>query len=181
MFALSETNIKNFLYVLLFTTLSCLIVLMILSKMDVISNLIFYRGSQVRNSFGMHYPLVFSGYIFECCAAASILYDRIRPYILSIIFILVVIWMDKFINARNDEACILLFIFMIFIIKVFSKFLKVISYRLLGFSSFLILFSIFISELLPHSSKLFYVFNDLLSGRLQLQYDLFNYYSPTIF
>lgn len=181
MFALSEVDIKKFLYVLLFTTISCLIVLMFLSKIGIISNLIFYRGFQERNSFGTHYPLVLSGYIFECCAAAAILYGKKQPYLLSIIFILVIMWMDKFVNSRNDELCILLLIAAIFINKVSIRFLKLISYFLLGLSSFLIIFSVFISKLMPYFSKSFSVLNDLLNNRLQLQYDLFNYYRPTLF
>ena len=183
LFSVSQESPKKILKVILYTTIICLFVIGIFSLLNVIPNRSFYRGDIQRMSFGMHYPLVLSGYIFESSAIAAVLYGRKYPYKLSMILLVVIFILERFVNSRNDEVCIMLLIMVVlfFYIKNNTKYLAKYCLILGILIMLFIVVSVFISQIIPYNSDLFSRMNSVLSGRLQLQYTTFQYYTPRLF
>lgn len=184
LFSISQESPKRILQIILYTTSICLAIIIIFSILNIIPNLSFYRGNIQRLSFGMHYPLVLSGYIFECCVAVTILYGKKYPYRVSIILLIVIFILEKFVNSRNDEICIILLVLILLAfhnIKTNNKYLTKYCLFLVGFILLFVVYSVFVSKIIPYNSSLFGKLNNILSGRLQLQYTTFQYYIPNLF
>lgn len=179
LFSTSEMSPEKLLKMTMYIISISLLVLFILSSIGMIPNLPFYRNNVVRWSFGTHFPLVLSGYLFLFCAIVTVLYGKRYTFRTVVLLLLIILWLEKFVNARNDELCILFLILVNLLNSFKNKYLKYISYISFIFTIVFTLGSVFISELIPYTSLLFTKLNDVLSGRLQLQHTLFQYYNPS--
>lgn len=180
MFSLSEIYPRKFLQYTMFTIGVVLLILMLLTFLKVIPN-VKVGITSIRNSLGTNYPVIFSGYVFYMSAAFVALYNKRNIIIPSIFLFIVVLFLDKFTAARNDEICILLLIVVLWIKNMHLVIQKNIV-KISGIIIFLaVISSMFISVVLPYSTNLYGYLNQLLTNRLQLQYTLFIYYRPTLF
>lgn len=176
-FSFSNISLKKVVNVSLASVGSFLVILVILSYFGKIPNLIFYRDGAIRYSFGMQYPLTFAGYMFYLCILISL---KVKKKFIKVWLFLLVItsyFIIKFTGARNDAVGILLIgLAIIFGRKNYFK--KYRAFVLEIATYLLIAFSMFITILIPYTSKNYWVLNKVLSNRLQLQYELFQRYTP---
>lgn len=180
MFSLSEIYPKKFLQYTMFTIGFILLILMVLTFLKIIPN-VKVGITSVRNSLGTNYPLIFSGYVFYMSAAFVALYNKRNIIIPSIFLFIVVLFLDKFTAARNDEICILLLIVVLWIKKL-NLFIQKNIVKIGIIATFIATIgSTFVSVVLPYNTNLYGYLNQLLTNRLQLQYTLFSYYKPTLF
>lgn len=180
-FCFSNINPKK---ILIYSSWTCgisLAIIFLSAKMGIIPDLIFNTDGIVRHAFGMSYSLHFAAYIFYILAAILLLKKRGSFWYL---FILVIIgsWISTNVNARNDAIGIFL-LALIELVRIYNpkKVLRiatlVLSY-IVGIGCFL---SIFITRFIPYNSNLFFILNKIFNSRLQLQYELWNFYTPRLF
>ena len=180
MFSLRKINLKRSIKVIIFTIIISLLIIYFSSKLGIISNISFYRINNLRSSFGMQFPLVFSAYVFYLCVYLTIAYKKKNPIKVTIILLITFFLLSQVVDAINDEYCIALLILSIWFnklkwsVKSKKTFINTVTVLVLV----LIIFSIFISQIIPYSSNIFTDLNNLFSGRLNLQYKLFQNYRP---
>ena len=181
LFSFRKMSPKMLLQLVVMISSVMLLILFICSKLNYIPNLFFFRNLSVRESFGTQYPLVFSTYIFSICSALTMLYGRKNRFILSILFIVVILVLDKFTNSRNDEISILLLILIIWLTKLSNKVLKSIANISIILYPIIVIISIFITQFIPYTSNIYLTLNQLFSGRLGLQSQIISLYKIRFF
>lgn len=181
LFSFRKTSPRSIIKVTLIVTIIMLCILFLCSELNYIPNLSFYRGNLIRQSFGTQYPLVFSVYVFYICMCLSLLYGKNKKVILSALFILVLLFLNKYTNSRNDEISILLLIIVIWIMDLPAKVLYFISKIGTIVYPFLILLSVYITNFVPYTSNLYLFLDRLFSGRLGLQAGIIKLYKLSLF
>lgn len=154
----------------------------LLSSLKIIPNLLFYRDNIVRQSLGTMYPLTFAGFIFFCCAGLIVINPNSFKIKWLITFILLFgcLVVYKINGARNDALNIVLLIICSFSNTISDKVNDILCKILSAIVFGVAFLSIFISQLIPYTSNLYLEINNLLSGRLQLQYTLLSIYKPRL-
>lgn len=171
------TNIK---YIIM--TIFCFLVLIYLCTVfNIIPNLVYYRENAVRYAMGMQFPLVFSGYVFYGCVYLALYYYKMSPLKVFSILILLVVLLDRTTNSRNDELCIILLAIIVLLNKASISVKKSIFSVASGLTALLIIVSMFVTKLIPYKSNIYTSLDMLFSGRLNLQYALFERYTPRLF
>lgn len=177
-FNIYAVNISRIKKNIIVTIISCLLLIYMATLLGLIPNLVVIRNGISRMAFGTQFPLVFSTYIFYACVYITLMFYKSNPVKLSIILLLVVLFLDKTTNSRNDEISILLLILIIACSNLPHVYLKGIYIISTVISFTLIIFSMFVTNIVPYTSNWYYFFDKLVSGRLSLQYILFMNYSP---
>lgn len=180
-FASRDINLREILKPIVVIISVCLLIIYLATLVGIIPNLVLVRNGIERMAMGTQFPLVFSTYVLYACAYLTLIYYNSHPIKVSVLLFLIVIILNKLTNSRNDELCILLLILVIGINKLDLRIKKpffLISYII---TFILILFSVFVTQILPYTSNIYAFMDKLLSGRLNLQYILFSYYSPKLF
>lgn len=181
LFVFRKTSPREMLKVILITTTSMLTFLFLCSKLNYITNLSFFRGNLLRQSFGTQYPLVFSAYVLCVCVCLSILYGNGKRIELTFLFLLIILLLNRYTNSRNDELSILLLILIMWVNKLPLKVQKNMTNLIIGIYPLLILFSIFITNFISYSSNTYLILNKLFSGRLGLQQQTIELYKVNFF
>lgn len=89
---------------------SLLSLVMIYSLLGVIKNLVYFRNSTYRYSFGLDYPTNFAALIFSLCLAFCYLHFQKLNWKNYLAFVILAAFVSKFNNARLDTILILLII-----------------------------------------------------------------------
>lgn len=181
LFSVKNLSPKLVLKATFFTIMVSLIIIMISSKLGIIINNISFRDGIFRQSLGMQFPLIFSGYVFLAFISWCLLDQGKRKLLTCVFAVILVLFLDKITNSRNDEICIILASIISFVPNNSKKIIKketdiVILILFIG-----MVVSVFINEIIPLDTNLGFKLDKLLSGRLGLQSTLFQYYHPTIF
>lgn len=159
-----------------------LILLAIVSYFGIIPNLTFSRDSVFRQSLGTIYPLTFAGYVFYGIAAWLTFKD---PKNISIKKVLIIaasaLIVFKITAARNDTIAILLLLIVMVLNHIRDSYNKVFILIFTGVTFLSVIFSVFITIIVPYYSNSFNFFNSLFNNRLGLQNTLLDYYSPKLF
>lgn len=181
-FSMSSINPKKILKGSIITVTVSLVIIVLLSFLNVIPNLIFFRDNIMRQSLGTIYPLAFAGFIFYICAALMFIAQKNRKYLLWQILGLVCAsaFVFKVNGARNNSINILLLIIAILMQWLPTKINKVVSSISIFVVCILTFTSIFVSNYIPYTSNVYMTLNSLLSGRLQLQYSVSQFYQPKL-
>lgn len=109
------------------------------SKIGLIENYIYYRGTIQRQSFGIIYPTDFAAHIFYLILAYCFLINRRLKIIEVVVFSFIAFLVNKYCDAHLDVALIILTIFFFYIImanhcqKVMRNFVKIVSIVLPSF------------------------------------------------
>lgn len=181
-FSLSIIEPKIILKYSIIFILSNLLVLVICSKIGLISNLLFYRDGVLRQSLGTIYPLAFAAYVFFLCGGyVAINYGKSKILLQISILIIASIFLLKINGARNDSILTLLMIGSVLSVYIPKRFNKTISIVGTVIVFFLSILSIFITKISPYTTNLYDSLNVIFNGRLQFQYMLFTYYKPQFF
>lgn len=179
MFSMSNILPKKILSLsakIIFLIIACLTVC---STLHLIPNLIFYRDGTVRQSLGTIYPLTYAGFIFYGCAGwTSVCKDNLKNIL---ILFLLAGYVFLITGARNDAIDILLLIIACISDHFNYKVNKYLSLVCIFIVYIACIFSIFITKFLPYYSNTYIFLNNMLDGRLGLQYLLNNSYKPTLF
>lgn len=184
LFSLSEVSPKNILKPIIKVVTASLFFIFIASKFNIVPNLIYERNGVVRQSLGMQFPLVFSAYVFIILTALVILaQNNNNKYTIkvSLILIICLFFLEKVTNSRNDELSILLLLLIVWCSRINTDVIKNITYFLITFFNITFLISIFITKFISYTNNSYYYLDKLLSGRIQMQSILFNYYSIRLF
>lgn len=184
LFSLSEVSPKNILKAIIKVVTASLFFIFIASKFNIVPNLIYERNGVVRQSLGMQFPLVFSAYVFIILTALVILaQNNNNKYTIkvSLILIICLFFLEKVTNSRNDELSILLLLLIVWCSRINTDVIKNITYFLIIFFNITFLISIFITKFISYTNNSYYYLDKLLSGRIQMQSILFNYYSIRLF
>lgn len=158
-----------------------MLVVILCSLSGLIPDLTYIRDNTIlRHSFGTVYPLIFSALLFYCIAGWLFISRKLNKLIFIIMIILSSIFIFKYLNARNDAISLLLLL----LVFLFNNKYPIFEKKIIGLGNiFLILFStitIFISKIIPSSSMLYVYLDSLFSGRLNMQYLLFQMYEPKL-
>lgn len=180
-FAMRNFPVDISLKYIIITIFGFLALIYLCTVFNIIPNLVFYRGNSLRYAMGMQFPLVFSGYVFYGCVYLTLYYYKTSPIKLFFILILVCAFLDKTTNSRNDELCIILLAVIVLLNKLSLPTKKTIFSILSGLTLILIIVSMFITKLVPYKSNIYTNLDVLFSGRLNLQYTLFERYTPKLF
>lgn len=178
LFAAKDVKLYKLLQASVISVLCGLAIVYCLAAIGKIPNILISRNSIIRQSLGMSAPLVFSAYIFYVCVCLTLLYIKKHPVWLTIVFFIVIIFLDQVINARNDELCILFLILIVWVRKLRKSLKSRLFVLACLLSIFIIIMSMFITKIFPYGSSSYFFLENMLSGRLGLQSVLFQEYSP---
>lgn len=181
MFSLSNVPLKKTFKEISITIFISLFLIWLFSYLGYIPNLPFERLGEVRWALGMQSPIIFSAYIFSGLVALNYIGHDKHPYLIDVLDISVVILLDRITNSRNDEICILILLLINIILKKSNKIYRFLINIAIFIFPFVTLISIFITNILKYPSKLYYVVNQLLSGRLGIQDELIKSYPIKLF
>lgn len=156
------------------------IVIALAAKLGYITNYSYIRNGVLRQSFGMHFPLILSAYIFYICSLITVKYGTKYPIRLSMGLMIVSFIVDKATNARNDCLCILLLVLAIFVQNLNKSFLKKSCKISLGVLVVVSVFVPFITYIFPYGSEIYFLLNRLTTNRLYYQSVLCAYYKPRL-
>ncbi|GEP20404.1 hypothetical protein [Pediococcus argentinicus] len=177
---LKDIPVKRVVKLTFIITLVSLLILVLLSITGIIPNLGYPRNGRIRNSFGTTYPLVLSAYLFYLAVSVSILWPK-KTFVTLSIMTLLMILCNTYTGSRNDTFSIALLI-LIIVLKKYLKLAKILLKTLIPiFVVVGIVFSIFLTKLIPFGTNLFVIINKLLSDRLILQDTLVNNYGIKLF
>jgi hypothetical protein len=158
-----------------------MLILSICSIIGLIPNLLYYRDGVLRQSLGTIYPLTFGGSLFFGCSSFVMANDNTKKNLFKEIIVLFICFLVTFkINAaRNDSIfIILLLIVSLLVYFIKDKINKRIVLILIPIVYFITIFSIFITKVFPYYSRTYFYLNQICSGRLDMQSQLFNMYTP---
>lgn len=180
-FGLSDQSPTKIIKISAVCTTVMLVVILCLALSGLIPDLTYIRDNTIlRHSFGTAYPLIFSALLFYCIAGWLFISRKLNKLIFIIMIILSSIFIFKYLNARNDAISLLLLL----LVFLFNNKYPIFEKKIIGLGNiFLILFStitIFISKIIPSSSMLYVYLDSLFSGRLNMQYLLFQIYEPKL-
>lgn len=183
-FTMSTVSPKKIIFWSILVMGICTLVLYISSSLGIIANDVFYRGNQVRQSWGTTYPLTFASYIFFIGAGLVFLAESKqlkKKVLLSILLIIGAIITDRLTGARNFTLGLYLLVPIVFIKDSKNLKIKYLYRSIIGIILALCIISTFITKIVPYYSNIYAMWNKLLSGRLALQDTLMNFYSPKLF
>ncbi|MDT9605895.1 hypothetical protein [Lactobacillus johnsonii] len=180
LFSLTNVSLNKTIKYSVVAIVICLMIIIISNKLGIIPTIIGIRYNKIRYSFGMQFPLVLSAYILYLSSLITILFHKRHPYFLIMGLIITTIILDVFVNARNDELCILGLALVVLVNKVSKSIIKYVNIGALYLVAGLVLLSMNITNMVSYTSNLYYYFNYLFSGRLNLQYMLFADYHPKL-
>lgn len=184
-FCMGNISPKKILKYAEFTMVGCVIIILFSSLFHIIPDTVVYRAGIARHSLGTNYPLTLGSYIFFLCASFYVLYtgkSAKSNFILGIIFIIVSWFLNKITGARNFSLGIVAIAVFLICNNALSKICKKINMTILTVITFILsIISIFITNIIPYYSSLYQSLNLLLSGRLDMQYELFKFYTPKLF
>lgn len=164
--------------------ISLLSLVVIYSLLGVIRNLVYFRNSTFRYSFGLDYPTNFAALIFSICLAFCYLHFQKLNWKNYLVFIVFAIFVSKFNNARLDTILILIIIPVMEIAKKAQKGEH--SYRVI--SSFywiaapiMCFIAISATYFFTYTNSFYVKADDLFSGRLHIGKIAFMKYGCTFF
>lgn len=180
LFSLNQFSPKLFLKISIISITIGLALLYVMVILGLIPNTVYFRDYIVRYSLGTQHPLIFSGYIFLMSVAITFLNlnsERNKKILCSIILVFLIFLLSCFTKARNDELSILFCLIVLWVDKIKKQVLQKITFILSILFPLLIVFSIFITNVLSYNSNSYPFWNWLFSGRLNMQNELLQNYS----
>lgn len=156
---------------------------MIASKVGLITNLVYYRGTVERQSFGIIYPTDFAAHIFYLILSYCFLIQRQLNKFEVVIFIFIAFFINKYCDARLDVVLVALTIifFYFLMFPLIKKAIHNIVNRIaIILPTVLFTLSIFLSYFYKPTGITEWI-NESLSGRLSLGNRAFSMYPVKLF
>lgn len=177
MFAGTASNPRKLLRITAILGSVTLILIFLLSRFGIISNLITWRYGVSRESLGTLYPLNFAAFVLYLAVSVSFVQTRKSVNLWwPIVTLLITYFVNNYTHARTDSVCLVVVAILSLINLDKVPMIKSISKIGLGLVVAFGILSIFISQVIPDRSNLYFYLDGVLSGRIDLQSFLFSNY-----
>ncbi len=119
-----KIDYKKILKVYLAIEIPLTLITLMAARLGIIENLVYHRGEQVRMTFGFVYPINFVSYLMFIIAA-WIAIKEVKCIFLELGMItILVVFLDKYCDARCGEICIILIVLLYCIFKMQNVFCR---------------------------------------------------------